>query len=230
MIEALLFDLDGTILDTTELIVESFLFTFRQGLGKTVSRQSVMEHFGMSLDDEFLAMCPSLSVGQIENLVALYRRHNRAHHDQMVSLVPGADEVLRKLEHQGLPLAVVTSKRQDMAEHGLKLFGLDKIFATIVHHDSTSQHKPHPEPLYYALEALGVSSQNAWYVGDSPYDMIAAKMAGCLAIGFSYNTFGVEELMESGANSIVYSWPELYALWQTNMSTGDSENPGAKAD
>ena len=104
MIEALLFDLDGTILDTTELIVQSFLHTFREGLGKTVSREEVMEHFGKSLDDEFRAMCSSFSDDQIQELVTLYRTHNHAHHDRMVSLIPGADKVLRKLAGQKVPM------------------------------------------------------------------------------------------------------------------------------
>ncbi|WP_053960794.1 HAD family hydrolase [Sulfobacillus thermosulfidooxidans] len=218
MTQALLFDLDGTILDTTELIVQSFLYTFEQGLGERVSREEVLVHFGKSLDDQFRIMRPHLSAEEVKRLVTLYRTHNHAHHDQMVSLIPGAGEILRQLRQSTLSLAVVTSKRLDMTQHGLKLFGLAEIFQTIIHHDSTLHHKPHPEPILRALGELCVSGEDAWYIGDSPYDMMAAKKAGCRAIGFCYNTFRPEQLEEAGADSLVYSWPELYALWQKSFS------------
>jgi pyrophosphatase PpaX len=222
--QALLFDLDGTILDTTELIVQSFLYTFRRGLGQRVTREEVMVHFGKSLDDQFRVMRPLLPPPEIQRLVTLYRTHNHAYHDQMVSVIPGAAEVLQKWSKEGLIMAVVTSKRLDMARHGLELYGLDGMFATIVHYDSTENHKPHPEPLQHALEILGVPAHNAWYVGDSPYDMMAAKTAGCLAIGLCYNTFRAEDLVKSGADSLVYSWPELYALWQMSILSDQHGN------
>ena len=225
MIRALMFDLDGTILDTAELMVQSFLHTFTEELGESVSREEVMMHFGKSLDDQFRTMRPSLTPEEVDRLVSAYRTHNHAHHDAMVSLIPGAGDGLRSLSGTSVALAVVTSKRLDMAQHGLELFGLQDLFATIVHHDSTARHKPHPEPLEKALNDLGIRADEAWYIGDSPYDMMAAKSAGCYAVGFCYNTFSPDQLMKAGADSLIYSWPALYTLWQ-NVFPGKTGKRG----
>lgn len=216
MTPVLLFDLDGTILDTTELIIASFLYTFAEGLQETVSREEVMQYFGRSLDDQFRIMRPELEAADVDRLVALYRTHNHAHHDQMISLIAGAGEALHRWQQRGVPMGLVTSKRLDMTERGLRRYDLWPLFATIVHHDSTSRHKPDPDPLLLALKELQAQPESSWYIGDSPYDMRAAKSAGCQAIGFCYNTFTSRELEEAGADHLVRSWPELYAWWENN--------------
>ncbi|PSR37318.1 MAG: HAD family hydrolase [Sulfobacillus thermosulfidooxidans] len=212
----LLFDLDGTILDTTELILASFVYTFKEGLGETVSREQILQHFGRSLDDQFRIMRPNLSGEEIDRLVALYRKHNHAYHDQMIALIPGADVALHQWAEQGVPMGVVTSKRLDMTKRGLQQYGLWSLFQTVVHHDSTSRHKPDPEPLQCALANLKARPEDTWYIGDSPYDMRAARAAQCEAVGFSYNTFKAEELVAAGAGHWVQSWSELYSWWEIN--------------
>jgi pyrophosphatase PpaX len=211
--DVLLFDLDGTILDTTDLIVESFIYTFAEGLGQTVTRAEVMPYFGRSLDEQFYVMRPDLSAAEVSRLVGLYRRHNHAHHDGMVTVMPGAAAVLQTLAAEHVPMGIVTSKRLDMTRQGLDLYHLWPLFACVVHHDSTVQHKPAPDPVLRALEEMGASAPHSWYIGDSPYDMQSAKAAGCHAVGFCYNTFAAQELVDAGAEHLVRSWQELYAWW-----------------
>ena len=201
-----LFDLDGTILDTTELILKSFVYAFREGLGETVSTEELMVHFGRPLEEQFRVMRPQLSGSEIDRLVNIYRQHNEMEHDRWVCVVPGADTGLRNLHDAGFPLGIVTSKRLNMTIHGLKLFSLDSLFQVIVHMDSTVNHKPHPEPVLHALELMGGVPQKAVYMGDSPYDMMSGHDAEVKTVGFVYNTFTCEVLKHAGADRVVSTW------------------------
>ncbi|PSR22414.1 MAG: HAD family hydrolase [Sulfobacillus acidophilus] len=205
----LLFDLDGTILDTTELIMQSFIYAFANGLGQQVTREELMTHFGRPLQDQFGLMRPDLPQSEIDRLIAIYREHNESEHDRWVTLVPGADRVLRELASLGYPLGIVTSKRLDMTMQGLKLVGLDHLFSCIVHTGSTIYHKPRPEPIQHALRLLGAVPATAIYVGDSPYDMAAGRAASVRTLGLVHNTFSDRDLRSSGADDVVYGWPEV---------------------
>ena len=205
-INRVLCDLDGTLVDTMDLILASFHHAFEAGLGETVTDQELLVYFGQTLEDQFGRMRPHLGAEEIARLIAIYREHNHREHDARVFLVPGADLALEKLKHQGYDLGVVTSKRLDMAQHGLELFGLWPYFSVVVHQASTSQHKPHPAPILRALELWQTSAEHVVYVGDSPYDMMAAKAAGCLALGLAYNTFPADDLLKAGADSVHANW------------------------
>lgn len=208
-IEAVLVDLDGTVLDTTRLILDSFHYAFREGLGETVSDAELLEHFGKTLDDQFAEMRPGLSPSEVDRLVGLYRAFNHAEHDRLVTVIPGADAVLAQLHRQGRPLGVVTSKRLDIARHGLERFGLWPLFGVVVHHESTRRHKPHPEPVRLALATLGVNPARTVFIGDSPYDMLAGRAAGCRALGYLFNTFDRQRLVEAGAERVMESWEDI---------------------
>jgi len=204
-----LFDLDGTILDTTELIMTSFIHTFHEGLGEDVTREELMVHFGRPLEEQFETMRPQLSEDAIARLVNIYREHNEFEHDRFVSVVPGADRGLRTLAEAGFPLGIVTSKRLALTVQGLKQFGLYELFQVVVHSDSTKNHKPHPEPVEHAMALMGGKPGEAAYVGDSPYDMAAGRAAGVRTLGLVYNTFSEATLREAGADRIVQGWPDI---------------------
>ncbi len=220
MISHVLCDLDGTILDTMELILASYHYAFLEGLGQTVTDAELMPYFGQTLDDQFAQMRPDLSDSEIERLVDIYRNHNHKEHDSHISIIPGADVALHKLYAMGYPLGIATSKRLDMARHGLELFGLWSYFSVVVHHDSTHLHKPHPDPLLAAIKDWGVDGSEVVYIGDSPYDMKAAKSAGCQALGLAYNTFTVNDLKQAGADTVHTTWDSAL-LWIF------SQNPSA---
>lgn len=206
MINRVLCDLDGTLVDTMDLILASFHYAFETGLGELVTDQELLVYFGQTLEDQFGRMRPHLTAPEIARMVAIYREHNHREHDARVFLVPGADRALEKLRNEGYDLGIVTSKRLDMAQHGLELFDLWQHFSVVVHEGSTSQHKPHPAPILRALELWQTSSEHVVYVGDSPYDMMAAKAAGCTALGLAYNTFPSEDLRQAGADSVHTTW------------------------
>lgn len=204
-----LFDFDGTILDTTDLILKSFVHAFQQGLGEQISHDELMVHFGRPLGEQFRIMRPHLPDVEVDRLVAIYREHNEREHDALVQIVPGADAGLRRLADAGFPLGIVTSKRRALTEHGLKGAGLFDLFEVIVHADSTVHHKPHPEPVEHALRLMGGTPANAVYVGDSPYDMASGHAAGLRTVGLIYNTFDETTLRTAGADRVVHSWPDI---------------------
>jgi len=215
----LLFDLDGTILDTTRLILESFKYSFLQGLQEVVTDEELLPHFGRPLEEQFRLMRPDASEATIKNLLKIYREHNHREHDRLTRVVPGAPEALRELARQGFILGVVTSKRLPLTERGLVQFGLRELFQVVVHADSTTRHKPHPEPIEHALALLGAEAGAAAYTGDSPYDMMAAKAAGVEAIGLVYNTFTDDELWRAGADAVFHTWDALASYFLMGAKT-----------
>lgn len=207
----LLFDLDGTILDTTELILASFRHAFAT-IGATVDDDVVRAYFGRPLTDEFRLIRPDLNEQQIQMLVTAYLEHNHREHDRLVAAVPGAVSVLRSLSEGGYRLGVVTSKRQRMALKGLQLVGLLPLFKVVVHADSTARNKPDPEPVQHALRLLDAKAEETLLLGDSPYDIRSAKAAGCFAVGLVYNTFTGEVLKAAGADAVIEHWPDLLPI------------------
>lgn len=204
-----LFDLDGTILDTTELIMQSFIHAFAIGLDQRVTPEELMVHFGRPLEDQFRLMRPDLPQYQIDRLIAIYRQHNEAEHDHWVSVVPGADRALMELARRGYPLGIVTSKRLDMTMQGLRLVGLDHLFSCVVHMGSTVHHKPHPEPMEHALKLMAAERSTTAYVGDSPYDMASGRAAFVRTLGLVHNTFTAADLKAAGADAVVYDWSQI---------------------
>ncbi len=200
------FDLDGTILDTTALILESFRHAFWQGLGERVHDEAILMHFGRPLVEQFRLMRPDLPPERVDKLVAIYREHNEREHDRFTRVVPGAYEGLYALYRAGFALGIVTSKRENLTERGLVNAGMRPWFRWIVHADSTPRHKPHPEPVLHAMALAGAPAALSAYTGDSPYDMAAAKGAGVRAIGLVYNTFTADALKAHGADYVATNW------------------------
>ncbi len=220
-IATVLCDLDGTILDTTELILASFRHAFASR-GEVVPDTLLLEHFGRPLAESFRRLRPGWSDDEVRQMVGRYLDHNHQEHDGGVSLVPGADGALHTLRSLGYRLAIVTSKREAMADHGLTLFGLRALFEVLVHADSTALSKPDPAPVQYALRQMDVPPQRAVMVGDSPYDMMAAQRAGCHTVGLVHNTFSASDLLGAGAERVVSRWDEIPSAIAAVADMGDA--------
>ncbi|MDK2926981.1 MAG: pyrophosphatase PpaX [Bacillota bacterium] len=173
-IHAVLFDLDGTLIDTNRLVIESFQYTLRLHLGREVPAAEIVPTFGMPLIEGLR----HFSAEKAEEMLATYRSYNESRHDATTTLIPGAKETLAALKEAGLSLALVTSKRRGLALRGLKLFGLDAYMDAVITPEDTVRHKPEPEPVLKALELLGARPHCALMVGDSPMDLACARAAG----------------------------------------------------
>ena len=199
-----LFDLDGTLIDSGSLILASFRHATRTVLRQELPDAWLMARVGGSgLREQMAAIAPD----RVEELVASYREHNEPLHDEL-ECCAGMLDVLDRLRAEGRRLGIVTAKRHETVELAFARLPLRDYFEVIVGAEDTERHKPHPDPILLALERLGARPEEAVYVGDSPFDVGAARAARVHAIGV---TWGGIHPMED-ADEIVSTPEELLAL------------------
>lgn len=172
--KGVLFDLDGTLLDTSELIVRSFQHTFRLHYNRDLTIAEIHQFFGKTLR----AAMEHYGPDKVEELITTYRDYNLTHHDNLTTTFAGVIEVIQNLYSAGVLMAIVTSKTKETALRGLQLFNLDNFFSVVIGVQQCSNHKPHPEPVLKALKHLNLQPKDCLMVGDSPFDILSAKQAG----------------------------------------------------
>lgn len=186
-----LFDLDGTLVDTNHLILTSFQHVLGQLLGREVPADEIYPYFGEPLPRTMARYAPD----RPEELVERYRAYNITQHDRLIRQFPGVPEALAALHEAGLRLGIVTSKRSGLARRGLRVCQLEYYFPTVVGMDTTERHKPDPEPALEALRQMGeVPGAHVLMVGDSPFDILCGRGAGIktAAVGWTVNRPALE--------------------------------------
>ena len=177
-----LFDLDGTVVDSGAIILASMRHATREVLGRDYSDEELLQAVGgPGLEAQMSALAPE----HVERLVTVYRAHNEPLHDELEACV-GMEDVLVRLQDAGRRLGIVTAKRRATVELAFDRVPLRHLFETIVGGDETKRHKPDPEPLLLAAERLGADLVDTAYVGDSPFDVRAAKAAGMFAVAVTW--------------------------------------------
>ena len=204
-LDAVLFDLDGTLIDSVDLILQSFRHATAVVLGESPPDEVMMRDVGLPLARQMR----DISEEHADDLLRAYREHNARAHDQLVREYPETAETLLWLGACGLRLGVVTSKLQSLARRGLELFDLARFFDVVVGADDVSIHKPDPHPLLVAAATLEVPIERCAYVGDSVHDMAAARAAGCVAIGATWGIGSRAQLLEAGAEYVLETLGEL---------------------
>lgn len=200
-LKAVLFDFDGTLVDTTELIHQSMRHATWTVLGREYPRETLLNGVGRPLPEQMKAFDPE----RVDELLDSYRVHQDAHHEEFIREFPGVEEALQSLQEAGLEMAVVTSKRRASVDQALESFpALGRVVDRFVTMEDTTEHKPNPEPLLKGLEILGASREEAVYVGDSPYDIAAAQAAGITSVGVSWGAFPHESLREAGPDHLFH--------------------------
>lgn len=191
---AILFDLDGTLIDTTDLILQCFRHSWETVCGFCPSREALVQTFGTPLRSAMEVLlradaaaiigsgAADIATELVDRLLAEYRSYNIANHDSLARPFEDADEVLTELRRRGYSIAVVTSKSRELGLRGLRLCALDGLIDAGIFLEDTDRHKPHPEPLLAALERMSEPSRNAAYVGDSRHDIVAARAAGVRSV------------------------------------------------
>lgn len=173
-IRCVLFDLDGTLIDTNQLIIDSFQYTLKHHLGLDVPAAEIILTFGRPLRE----ILSGYSADKADDMMHTYREYNESRHDTTTRLIPGVKETLSELKAAGITLGVVTGKRRELALRGLRLFGLDACMTAVVTPEDTREHKPHPAPVLKALEILDEQPEHTIMVGDSLLDVACARAAG----------------------------------------------------
>ena len=202
VLRAALFDFDGTLVDTTELIYQSMRHATGEVLGRNdLPRGVLMANVGQPMPRQM----ELLDAERAEELLESYRLYNDEHHDSLIRAFPGVEESLARLRSAGVKIAVVTSKRRSSVEMDLKGFPkLGEVVDRFVTMEDTEEHKPLPGPLLKGLELLGgVPKEEAAYVGDSPFDVAAAKAAGVTSVAVSWGAFSEDTLREAEPDYLV---------------------------
>src|SRR3954452_24076811 len=177
-----LFDLDGTVVDSGSIILASMRHATSEVLGEEYSDAELLQAVGgPGLEAQMAVFAPE----RVEELVRVYRAHNEPLHDELEACV-GMEDVLVRLHEEGRRLGVVTAKRRSTVELAFARVPIAHLFETVVGGDERKNHNPHPEPLLLAAERMGIDPTTAAYVGDSPFDMRAAKAAGMYAVAVTW--------------------------------------------
>lgn len=208
-VRTMLFDLDGTILDTNELIIRSFLESLKGTVHEGFHRDDIIPTMGEPLEDQMKRFS---GLEDVTHLVAAYREVNLRLHDELVEPFTYVNEVLDRLHREGIAIGVVTTKMRLTTERGLKFVGIYDDVDAIVTIDDVTHPKPHPEPVLRGMELLKADPASTIMVGDSVVDMAAAKAAGATAVGVAWSLKGAEVLRKAGADYVIDDMRELYAF------------------
>ncbi|WP_338751467.1 pyrophosphatase PpaX [Bacillus sp. FJAT-52991] len=211
-ITTLLFDLDGTLINTNELIIASFLHTLDYYFPNQYQREDVYPFMGPTLVETFSSIDPD----RVDEMVERYRTYNLAKHDELVTEFDGVYDTIRTLKENGYKLAIVSTKMRNTVIKGLKLMNLYDFFEVIVALDDVTEPKPHPEPLQKALAALGSTPEEAMMIGDNYHDIEGGKNAGTLTAGVSWSVKGKEFLQTFDPDYMLDTMSELLDILQVS--------------
>lgn len=190
MLKALLFDFDGTLLNTNDLIIQSFMHVLEDKFPGQYKPEDCLRFMGPSLTETFEELTPN----EVEEMTLKYRKWNLEHHDELVKEFDGVMETLEELRALGIRLAIVSTKRRDMIERGLNLMGASHFFELIVGIEDVKNVKPDPEPVLLAIEKLGVGKEEVIMIGDNSHDIESGKNAGVKTAGVAWSLKGEEFL------------------------------------
>jgi pyrophosphatase PpaX len=206
---ALLFDLDGTLIDSIELIMRSMRHAF-DGYGPgTPTDDEWRALIGRPLVDSFREFVPEAP--DVDRLIGRYREYQLEHHDRLVRPYDGIVAAIQGFAAAGHPMALVTSKADWLAVRALVHVGLDAAIPVVVGCDSCTRHKPHPEPVERALALLRSAPADAIFVGDSPHDVESGRAAGVRTIGVTWGAATGDDLARAGADTVIHEVEQLPA-------------------
>ncbi|MGI9540337.1 MAG: HAD family hydrolase [Miltoncostaeaceae bacterium] len=200
-----LFDLDGTVIDSTALIRESHRHAVSTVLGQDLPDEVLVANVGVPLLQQMKAFDPD----RAEELLAVYQEWNHRMTPELLAEYEGMPELLEDLRAAGRRLGIVTSKSGPVVELAWDVLPLSHHFEVVVSSETTDRHKPHPEPVHRALAEHGVGPHEAVMVGDSPFDLRAGKAAGADTIGVTWGFFGREALAAEDPGIVVDTVDEL---------------------
>ncbi|CAM4496321.1 pyrophosphatase PpaX [Paenibacillus typhae] len=209
MIEYVLFDLDGTIVNTNELIINSFMHALKENNLPPLSREQIIPHMGTTLQQQISTFSGLVDTSALE---LSYRAYNNAHHDELIAAFPHVNETMDELLRRGIKLGIVTTKIRPTTLRALEMFDLLKYMETIVTVNDVEHPKPHPEPVLTALRNLNADPQRTLMVGDSAVDIQSAQAAGVRVAGVSWSLKGEETLRKYHPDYIIQDMTDLLTI------------------
>jgi pyrophosphatase PpaX len=190
--DPVLFDLDGTVVDSGAIILASLRHATQTVLGETIPDERLLATVGGS---GLASQMRDLDPERVDELIRVYTEHNKPLHAELVACA-GMLDLLEGLKRQGRTLGIVTAKRRVTVALAFETVPIEHLFDVVVAGDETERHKPHPEPLLRALAQAGAAAGQAAYVGDSPFDVRAAKAGGLAAVAVTWGGIHTRERLE----------------------------------
>lgn len=206
-IKTILFDFDGTLIDTNELIYKSFVHTFKK-FGYSFTDEEILSFNGPPLRETFFNINPELA----DEMLHTYRQHNYEHHDDYVSLFPNVRETLDVLQKNGFNLGVVSAKMRQGVEQGMNVTNIGSYFDVIITIDDVKNPKPHPESVFKALEQLRTEPQVTIMVGDNYHDIEAGNNAGAKTAGVAWSVKGEAYLQQFNPTYMLKDMTDLLSI------------------
>lgn len=173
-----LFDADGTLLDTSELIYQSFYHTCLTHGGFSVDRNTIFKDVGIPLKAQLIKLLGVKDPVEIENIIGTHRAFQKSIYKKNLRLYKGVKEGLLKLKESKVHIGVVTSRDRKSLDTYLKHTGIVNLFEVIASPEVTENHKPHPEPVLWAMKQLGANPESTIFVGDAVFDILSGNSAG----------------------------------------------------
>jgi len=220
-IKLIIFDFDGTLGDTRQIIVTTMKMTIAELRLPTRTETACAATIGLPLADCFRAMYPDLSEEQTQRCADTYRRLFSQNMEQMMSSdvspsllrpFPKVRETLAALKARGLLLTIATSRSHASLAELIRQMGIADYFSLLVGADDVAMAKPHPEPVLNILRTMGVEAGQAFVVGDMAVDIMMGARAGTATCGVTWGNGSRKELLEAGADHVIDKMEELITL------------------
>lgn len=225
-IHTVLFDLDGTLIDSVRLILDSYHHTLATHGLPPRSDEEWLRGVGTPLAVQFAEWQDDPV--RLEALIATYRRYNLEHHDRMVTVYPGVTDAVRAIREAGVATGLVTSKNRMGALRGLALARLEAMMDVLVCADEVANPKPHPEPVEKAVALLGADPATTVFVGDSIHDMRSGRAAGVRTAAVLWGPFGRSHLEGAGPDYWLERPEELVEMALDREAGERGKEPGER--
>ena len=207
-IKNILFDFDGTLIDTNELIIQSFKYTYQKHLNIEIKKEEIIKHFGEILKDTMDREFGDRS----EDAIETYREFQITNFDRLISIPEGVKEGVSELHRLGYKLGIVTSRLKFSTIKGLKHFDLLDYFDVIICADDTDIHKPDPTPAFMALKVLSGKPEETILVGDTQFDILCARNAGITSAVVGWSVLPIDVICKYEPDYIIASMEKLLSL------------------
>lgn len=179
----ILFDLDGTLIDSTEAILEGFNVSFKSFGKEPPAAEEIKKLIGLPLDVMFSKL--GVEKEKVWDYVDTYKKHYRKISKQKTVLLPFAKEAVMEAS-KFARLGIVTTKTGEYSKELLEHFGIMKYFEVLIGREHVQNPKPHPEPVLKAVHIMNAVKEATWMIGDTCLDMVSAKEAGVKYIGVKW--------------------------------------------
>ncbi|MBM7666639.1 pyrophosphatase PpaX [Solibacillus kalamii] len=206
--KALLFDFDGTLLNTNDLIIQTFMYIFDEKFPGQYSTEDCLRFIGPSLKQTFDELTP----GETDVMIGKYKEWNAINHDRLVTSYDAVVETLEELHKLGIKMAIVSTKSRESLARGLKVLCAEQFFDVIVGLDDVEHVKPHPEPVLLALQKLGIEKEEAIMIGDNSHDIEGGQNAGVRTAGVAWSAKGVDSLMSYEPTYMLHHMRDLLEI------------------